>query len=151
MREPMIGGAHKRLPAKPGNPRGINQYTRAENPVIVEVPPVVAPEEITTAREALLSRAAPRGASSGVPLSERMAFSVAEVAALCGVSEGVIRRLVHTGDMHAAKMGTEGKGDLRIGREEVLRFFAPPSAQNPQPVEEAPGKAGKRPGAPRVR
>jgi hypothetical protein len=55
-------GAHKGLPAKPGNPRGINQYTRAENPVIVETPPqapVVAPEEITTAREALLSRAAP--------------------------------------------------------------------------------------------
>lgn len=58
-------------------------------------------------------------------MSERIAYSVAEAAQACGVSEPVIRAAIHRGDLYAVRLGTEpGKGDLRIGVEELRRFFS---------------------------
>lgn len=48
----------------------------------------------------------------------RLAYTVAEAAELCGVSENTLRELIAKGDIHAAKMG-----NLRIGRVELERFL----------------------------
>ena len=55
----------------------------------------------------------------------RIALTVAEAAQSVGVSEPVIRAAIHRGDLHAVRLGTEpGKGDLRIGVEELARYFS---------------------------
>lgn len=54
-----------------------------------------------------------------------IALTVAEAALSLGVSEPVVRAMIRRGDLHAVPVGMEpGKGDLRIGVEELNRFLA---------------------------
>jgi len=49
---------------------------------------------------------------------DRLAYTVAEAAELCSVSENTMRELIASGQIHAAKMG-----NLRIGRVELERYL----------------------------
>lgn len=51
-------------------------------------------------------------------MSERLAYTVAEAAELCNVSERQMRRLIADGAIYAVSMG-----DLRVGRVELERFL----------------------------
>jgi excisionase family DNA binding protein len=48
----------------------------------------------------------------------RIAYTVAEAAELCGVSENTLRELIASGHIYAAKMG-----NLRIGHVELERYL----------------------------
>lgn len=58
---------------------------------------------------------------------ERIAYSVSEAAALCGLSEPNLRALIRAGKIIARQCG-EGRA-LRIGRKELERFFTTPEEQ----------------------
>lgn len=59
-----------------------------------------------------------------LPLSERLAYSVAEAALLTGLSEPTLRAAIRRGDLYAVRIGMEAHtGDLRIGRDELRRFL----------------------------
>lgn len=51
-------------------------------------------------------------------MTDRLAYTVAEAAELCGVSENTMRELIASKQIHAAKMG-----NLRIGRVELERYL----------------------------
>lgn len=51
-------------------------------------------------------------------MSDRLAYTVAEAAKLCNISERQMRRLIAEQKIHAADMG-----DLRIGRCELERYL----------------------------
>lgn len=63
---------------------------------------------------------------------DRLAYTVAEAADLCGVSENTMRELIANGQIHAAKMG-----NLRIGLVELERYLL----GIPRPTPDAPRPA----------
>lgn len=59
-----------------------------------------------------------------LPLSERLAYTVAEAAHLMGLSEPVLRAMIRRGEIPARRCGQEaGRGDLRVGKLAIERFL----------------------------